>query len=372
MTMLDQAQGKRFMCLSEAFRTRFPWNHEKLTRDAFRRWARTQRKPMINIPAKTYRPMRDGKPVPMAVVEAFAEYVVLRQILPKSDCVLSNIADACGPPAEANGPKTKLQFPAWGLGWGHLFAHMIGMSPIDEEAYCADEADLKLAAEMAMECLAVYDDKPLTGRAAIAYGESVMGRTVEEYARQLVMLWQANEASVMFATLRRGSTVERIGVNVFIPMTEDFRRRYYAGETDDTSLTQADIVAQSMYVMIQTVAESRSIDVRRDKAARSFAHLRTFLYQLASLCLPVLDAATQPHLMGVAGTKEGVKRYRAYGFKSIGMKTVSTGKDIVELVPPRREKLSDGYLRAYTEYFAMKSLIHIHQAALETQRLKLD
>lgn len=357
---------RMFMCLRESFCSTFPWNHQRLKRDAFIEWARTRRKPPIRTSVHDWRPMRDGKPVRREIIEAFSEYIGERQILPEKDCRLAAIADRCDPQVEAKPSPRQRQYPAWALGWTGLYAHMASSFAIDDEAYCANEADLRQAAYLAAECIARHDGLNVSGAAAIEASERIMGRTFETWVEQMLYFWQANEASVMFGTMRRGGKAERIAVNIMFPITEDFQRRLFAGEADDATITPADLAPRSQYLWVHTVVENRAIDVRRDKAARSFAHWRTALYQAGCLLLPVRDA-TQPHLIAVLGTKEGGRRAQSFGFAPVGVRTPVSKKELVEFAPPSRDKFGIRYPLALAEYLAMKSMIQIYQAYIETQ-----
>lgn len=363
MAMQGEPASREWMCLRQSFRETFPWNHQDLTRDGFRKWARTKREPAINVTAQHWRPMKVGEPVPRDMVEAFSEYVALHHMLPVNDCRLSVIADACGPPGEGKASEE---------GWKSLFTTFSRAFAIDDASYCRNEDDLMFAARMVMECLPVHEGLTLSGREAIAYSEGVMKRSLEEYARTLLTFWQANEHSVLFATLRRGDTVERTGVMVVVPITEDFKRRFYAGEADEATITAADLAPRSNYVLGCAVAENRAIDQRRDKMRRNWTHSRTNIYQLASLFLPVHHDAWQPHIVTFLGSSENARRLRSYNFLPVGVKTNLTGRDVVEFAPPPKEKLGMAYPIALAEYLAMRSLIQIYQAYIEAQRPHLE
>jgi hypothetical protein len=173
---------RRFMCLREEFRAAFPWNLVELKRDGFRRWARSERIPPINVPAQHWRPMRDGEPVPAATLEAFSEYIgEVKSITGVRDCTLSRIAMHYEPPHLAEKGKDR-QKDAWGLGWKALYVHISDAFKLDDESYCADVDDLVLAASVIYECEG-WRHKRLAGRQAIAYTQDLVGCSLDGYAR---------------------------------------------------------------------------------------------------------------------------------------------------------------------------------------------
>lgn len=363
----SQPAKQPYMCLREAFRATFPWNHQRLTRDGFRQWARTRRTPPINVNAHVWRPMRDGKPVPRAMVEAFSEYIALQLILPPSDCKLSAIAEAADAPAAGRSVESHRQRPSYAISYRELYFRLCHVLGIDDPARCEDESDLYLAARMIVECVG-WHEKRLSGKSAIAYGEKVMKRPLDDYAQELLTYWQANEHAVMFATLRQGDSVERIGACVCIPVTEGFYRRLRVGEADEARIAPDDLMPQSQYVLAQAFAENVAIDLKRNKVARSLAQVRGAMYQLSTLFLPVQHEAWQPHIVALAGTAENGKRMHAYGFSPTGAITPLSGRPVVEFAPPDKETHGLAYCKALAEYLPMRSLIQVFQAYIESQR----
>lgn len=371
MATPNPSPTRKFMRLRESFCTTFPWNHQNLARDGFRKWAREKYESPININAHHWRPMRDGKPVPREMVEAFSVYISEQHILPNNQCLLSVIAETCGPPATADAEAPRRPRMVEMLGWSKLYTQMMASFNIADLARCENEADLMLAAQVVMECVG-WHEKRLSGGPAIAYAESEMKRTLEEYAEALRMCWKANEHAVVFATQKRGGAVERIGVSVCTAVTEDFYRRFRSGQAVESRLDAVDVVPQSQYVMINAYAENVAIDLKQNKVARTLSQSRTSLYQLASLFLPVQHDAWQPHIVSFAGTAESDKRLRTYGFSPTGATLPDVGKAIMEFAPPDRSKPGMSYLKALAEYLPMKALIQIFQAYIETQRVLLE
>jgi hypothetical protein len=370
MPTSNQSAKQPFLSLREAFRTTFPWNHQRLTRDGFRQWARAKRIPPININAHHWRPMRDGKPVPRPMIEAFSEFIALHQILPPNDCRLSVIAEQGDAPAASKASSGGRQRPYYALTYRELYFQLCQVLAVDDHARCEDESDLWQAARMIVECVG-WHEKRLSGKNAIAYGEGLMRRSLDDYAQELLGYWQANEHAVMFATLRQGNEAERIGVSVSMPVTEAFYRRMRSGEADESRIASDDLAPQSQYVLALAFAENVAIDLKRNKVTRSLVQTRTAMYQLSSLFLPVQHEAWQPHILTFAGTGENGKRMRAYGFSPTGARLPSSGREIVEFAPPDKEKHGLAYCKALAEYLPMRSLIQVFQAYIESQR-RLD
>lgn len=362
--------SQELICLRAKFVKAFPWRHENMSRKGFQRWARTQWTPRINVNDHQYADLHAGRAVPKEVGEAFAGFIAEKGILPAEKCQLSVIGQSVIAPVKEKVARESSGYIGFLLGWTKHFDKLSKPFRVDNAAYCKNEADVRMAARMSMECLAVHDGKNLAGPKALAYGEGVLGRTVNAYADQLVGLWETNDACVMFGTLGRGRWAERIGVNIMIPVTEEFRRCMYARETDDSSITSSDILERSSIVMIQNVAESRSIDRRSDKAARSFAHWHVATYQFARLFLPV--EGSKPHLISVAGTREGHRRLLAFGFTSVGVKTVWTDREILEFGPPKETNPGGGDFGAWKKLWAMEGIIRLWQAHIETEQKRFE
>jgi hypothetical protein len=356
------------MCLRGEFRESFPWTLVELKRDAFRRWARSERIPPINVPAQHWRPMREGEPVAATTIEAFSEYIGKVKSIPSvHDCTPAKIAMHCGPPDPAAKGKDR-QKDAWRLGWKELYVQLSDGFTLDDEAHCADEDDLALAAAMIYECEGWRHDKRLTGRQAIAYTNELVGCTCDEYAQALLTYWKANEHAVLFPTQRRGGSVQRIGVNVSVPLTEDFYRRFRQGLEGEIVSAPGCIVARSKYVYMAAMAEDINIDLKRGKAARSLAHFRNILYQLAAVSEPLEQHGNALHLITYQGSKETTKRSSAYGFTELASKIPRTGDTIVEFAPPVKEELTRfAYVAALGSYLSMKGLVQIYQAFIDSE-----
>jgi hypothetical protein len=370
MTTEKKTDQRGYMRLRDDFRANFHWKADRLTRDEFREWARTERNPPIHIGMHKWRPMRDGKPVPKAMVEALSEYI--SDVLRLGRYPLSVIAVPCGPePAEEGEQRTREPY-AWDLGWTHLFAALTKNFAAPEEAYCQHEADIDLAATMVLQCVGEQVDKALSGDAAIALAERVMQRSRDDYARFLLTLWKASEHAVLFATQRDGSSVLRIGVTAMAPLTEEFYLRFRRGEAEDSDITRGDLASRSKFILHDASAENRDLDVRRARASRSMTLARTVMYQLACLLPPLHKGNTNPRFISFAGTPEIEKRLRAFSYRDTGAKTRLTGKTVMEIAPPsvRTSKLE--YPRDLGQYLAMKATGLLYQAAINGQQQQLE
>jgi hypothetical protein len=362
---------RRFMCLRKEFREAFPWNAVELKRDGFRRWARSERIPPINVPAQHWRPMREGEPVPAATIEAFSEYIgKVKSIVSTEDSMPSRIAEDCEPPDAPKGRDR--QKDAWGLGWKELYVQLSDAFKLDDEAHCADEDDLALAAAMIFECEGWRHDKRLAGRQAVAYAQDLIGCSADEYAQALLLYWKANEHAVLFPTQRRGGSVQRIGVNVSVPVSEEFYTRFRQGLEGEVISTPGHILPRSRFVFIAAMADDINIDLKRVKAARSMAHFRNILYQIAAVSEPVEKPDSALHLISYLGSKEIGKRSNTYGFTRLNSRMPPTGDVIIEFSPPVKEELSRlAYAAALGNYLPMKGLIQVYQAFIDAERRHL-
>lgn len=358
------------MRLREEFRGGFPWKRDRLTRDEFREWARSQRNPPIHVGVHKWRPMRDGKPVPRAMVEAFSEYI--SDVLRLGRYPVSAIASPCEPELAPEGDTPAREPYAWDMGWASLFAYIARNFTVPEEAYCRDEADIDLAATMVLRCVGEATDKAASGPAAIALAERIMRRSRDDYAQFLLMLWKVNENAVLFATQREGRSLLRVGLTAMAPVTEAFYQRFRKGEAEDSDMTRDDMAPNSKFILHDAGAENRDLDVRRAKASRSMTLARTVLYQLASLWPPLHKGNVNPRLISLGGTPEIEKRLKTYSYRETGAKTRLTGKTILEIAPPTVRTSRSEYPRDLGHYLAMKAIGLLYQAAISGQRQHLE
>jgi hypothetical protein len=281
MSKGSQTDTRGYMRLRAEFLSGFEWKRDRLTRDEFREWARNRRNPPIHVGLHKWRPMRDGKPVPRAMVDAFSEYI--SDVLHLGRYPVSAIASQCDPEQTPDGHTTAREPYIWDLGWTNLFAYIAKNFSVPEEAYCQNEADIDVAAKMVLQWVGEQTDKAVSGRQAIALAEQVMRRTCDEYAEFLLMLWKVNEHAVLFATHHDSHSLVRAGVTAMAPLTKQFYLRFRQGKAEDSDITTKDVVKTSKFVLHDAAVEDREVDVRRAKASRSMSLGRTVLYQFASL-----------------------------------------------------------------------------------------
>lgn len=352
------------MMLRPEFLGTFPWDHPQLFRDAFRLWALKTRQPPINIRPHLWVPLKEGRAVRRVIVEAFCEYIGEKlEILPRSRCEVGKIAVPCDPPPPESRHGVPARRIAWESGWISIFQQMIYNLSITDESYCFDEADVAHAARIVMTSLSYYAGNRFPEPEAIAYAETRINRPIAEYTSDLIRYWKKNEHSIMFATVRRGSRIERVGVSIVVPVTDQYKARLYGGLADVNAIADDDVAARSMNVQFAGLSEDRAIDVRRDKAARAGAQILTLIYQLAAALSPVVNDG-QPCIISFAGTEVNTRRLRAYGFKEIGVTTPNTRVSIMEFSEP---KPPDNKLLARAQYQAMIALVKIHQQLMDTE-----
>ena len=369
--MAKPADAGEYLRLTPEFLGRFDWKGSPLTRDGFRHWARTRRDVPLHISVHHWRPLHGGEPVPRPVVEAFSEY--LSDVLRLGRFPLKDIAETApaNPPEKRDRPGRVPN--AWRVGWSGLFAHVIQGFAVPDEAYCRDEADVRLAAAMVMHNLGRIEASATSKALAIAFAEQFMKRTLDEYARMLLILWQANENTVLFTTLHhKDGSCDRVGVSVVAPLTEAFYRRFRGGEAEAFDVTADDVPGSSLFQLIDAVSDNPEFDVRRDKANRSMDQARTVLFQFASLARPLYRGTRNPRIITQAGDGESYKRLQSYHYQEVGSLTRLTGKRVMEFAPPNLRRQGSHYPLALAQYLAMKSMLLIYQASIEAQRRQLS
>ena len=370
MSRQELAEQHTHMRLRAEFLESFQWKHNRLTRDGFREWARNERRPPIHAAIHRWSPMRLGKPVPRAMVEAFSEYI--SDVLHLGRFPISDIASFCDhePPSQSDSPSREPN--PWILGFSDLFAYLAKNFSVPEDAYCQNEDDIHLAATMVVRWVGEQTDKTASGDATIAIGERAMQRTLDDYAQLLLKLWKANEHAVLFATQRDDHSIGRVGVAAMAPVTEDFYQRFRKGGAEDSDLGPGDLRRISRFILFDAASENRGADMRRAKSGRSMALARTTLYQLAALTPPLDKGNTKPRVITFAGTPESEKRLRAFHYRETGAKTRLTGKAVMEFAPPSLRTSGLEYPRDLAHYLAMKAIGLMYQAGINGQQQQLE
>jgi hypothetical protein len=363
-----RAEKAGYLRLREEFLARFQW--KPLTRDEFREWARTRKDPPIHIGMHKWRPMRDGKPVPRTMVEAFSEYI--SDVLRLGRYPVSAIAVPSEPEATPEGAARTREPYAWEMGWTSLFAYMAKSFSVPEEAYCRHEADIEQAATMVFQWVGKHTDRAASGPAALALAEQVMHRTRDEYAQLLLRFWKANEHAVLFATQREGDSLVRIGLTAMAPLTEGFYQRFRRGEAEDLDIGPDDLARSSKFILHDAGVDNLEINMRSAKGRRSMALARATIYQLAALWPPLHKGNVNPRVISFAGTPESEKRLRKFSYKETGAKTRLTRRTVLEIAPPRLRSSGSEYPGDLGHYLAMKAIGLLYQAAISGQQRQLE
>jgi len=353
-----------YMQLTPEFLAGFDWSGSPLTRDGFRRWARVDRIDAININPKKWPLLKAGQPVPLHMMLAFSEYI--SDVLKLGRYPIGQIAKACRP--GPNAPDRVVRHRnLWRLGWADLFAFITRCRTVSDEAYCQDTRDVFAAARMIFQSVGAREGKAGDAEAAIAAGERIMRRSLDDYARSLLTLWKANENTVLFAIKQERNTSIRVGVSVLIPLSKAFYRRFCDGQAEDTDIVPGDLQVPSGHLMIGAAADNRDLDHRRSKADHSVPQFLTLLFQIASLC-PLLEEGVYVDLIGFAGTDESRSRLEAYHFKDLGTKTPVTGKAVLEL---RQLRQSAHFLKdpkSLAQDLAVRATLQVYQATIRISR----
>jgi hypothetical protein len=358
-----ESSGTEYRRLTEKFLATFDWKRSGITRDGFRTWARTRRQPPIRIAPQKWPLLRDGKPVPEEMVIAFSEYVSDELHLGRYP--VSKIASSCDPEAPTARVSTR---NAWRLGWPELLAFIARYPVMPEEAYCRDEQDIVLCARMVYETMGASVDSAASGDAAVAIAERASNIPMALFQQLMLISWQSDEQTVLFATDKTKSSLTRIGVSTLVPLTKSFYLRYRAGQADITDLATTDIESPSKYLLVISAAENRSLDHRTAKASRSMSQVLTIIYQVASLCPPLHRGEYDLEILSFAGSPENRQRLEAYRFKDVGTVTPRAGWSVMELVPPDWKKDPAGV----AQYAAMKATIQVYQAAIAAMQKDAD
>ena len=357
--------------LRPAFLEMFNWNQEGMTRKAFFTWARKQRVPAVRLSEHQWRPLRLGEPVTRVTIESFSEYISDHLRLGKFP--VAEIAEPSElPPTSGRDRRNDRSGGVWKLGWGRLYSYLISGWQIPEEAYCRNEEDLALAARIVVESVGYHNDHTLSPEKARVLGERIMRRTVDEYVDLLLRFWKGNERSVLFATIDENGEPMRVGVNVVVPLTRGAYERFRDGQMEDMDIRPEDIESPSPFVHQNAVNERILPDMRRAKAARESAQIRTLAYQYSSLFPLVYRPSVHPHIITFAGTPENGKRLESYEYLPVGTRTRETGMAIYEFGKPGRKKAGAAYLKAVSSYMAMRASIMLGQAVLRHDEEQLE
>jgi hypothetical protein len=350
------------MRLKDEFWKNFTW--KAIKRDGFIAWAHNRTPPVV-VALQRWAPFKRGTAVRSDMVVAFSDYC--KKILGDyPDWKVEAIAEPCAPPKG----KSPSGSGAWKRGFGFIgmLRYLGQMLQVPDEAFCRNEADLALAAHMIFRTVGALHNPSLTDEAADKEGERILKRTQAEYTSMLTMLWEKNPYTVLFATRREGGELRRVGVALQIPMIPSFYKRFRAGEVEDCDLSSEDVLSESKYVLIAGAAENRvELDAGQSAGPRSLAIVSTLLFQTAMM-VPALDRKNaSPVLVTFEGTPEVRKRAANYGVRSTGTYTRLTEKAISEFAKPNRKELGRHYPVALGQYWALKAILIMYQAATSSQ-----
>lgn len=357
------AGDQRYMRLRPEFLAGFDWRRAGVRRQEFAEWARKKRDPPLRVDERNWTPLKAGQPVPWEMVEALSEYLiaVLKLKGGKDSYRLVLIAENADAPQEP-APVPESGLNAWRLNFLKLFTLKTEAFTVPHDAYCRDERDIMDAAVMIMHAVGYRETKSASRDACLEHAARMMKRTPAEYARLLLDGWKANENAVLFTLQRQpdGASL-RAGVSVVIPVSKGYYRRFRDGATDEMEATPADMPANSLFLLMDAVAENHEMDIRQEKGRRSMDQAGTVLYQFASLCPSLNSWSANPTTLCFGGDGESVQRLKSYHYKEVGTLTKLTGRPVMEFAPPSRKRLGASSPIDLAHYLAMKSTLLIYQ-----------
>lgn len=359
------------MRLTAEFRAGFDWKPPAFDRAAFETWARETRKPPLRFDfVHKWRAFRDGEPVAREVVEAFSEYISDELNLGRHP--VSAIAAPCDPAEHEDGNHAHRLPNLWSVkgGWQTAmdYFRVLRDLSIPDEAYCRNESDIREATRIIVRNFGESHNKTLVGDEVIAFAERVSHRPLDQYAETLCRFWRANESAVLFATLVKDGAPVRVGVAACAAVTEEYYRRFRGGEHESLDITERDLLPQSLFIHIETVADNREYDFRWAKAARSAAIARTVVSQIASLSPPLNKSGADLRLIAATGAKESAERARTYGFQPVGARCRLSQMPIVEFAPPVPNAMGYYPPRELAAYWAMKLAVLVFQTHVRPQQ----
>lgn len=282
--------------------------------------------------------MLRGEVVTLALVEAFQSYLrEMRVAVPRE----VRRFEECDQPDTDSEPSS-IFGDVWRGGARELWGFAFNNFEIPDEAYCADDEDVEMAANAIRIDVGVKQSRRrgLTDDQALAIAEQVMGVTLDEFAATLIAWKQRHPRTLLFAVAKekvgKGQfKFRRVGVSCSLGLSQGAFEQFRLGQYEPLEISTEDIVVPSRWLHLSALAEARN-DFK-SRVGRGQALVRTCLWQAASLLEPVKSEHTPPELLVFAGTDENGRRSSVYSFVPTGHHTPRTKHEIMELryKPPR-------------------------------------
>ncbi len=339
---------------------------------AFFCWMRRRPHP-VRMSEHQYVRLKAGQAVPWTLLQSLAEYLSDTRKRPYEVSMMAIHSDG----AEAS--ESGRTADAWRWGWARLFGAITERFRLVEKAYCHGEADLRLAARMGIE--AVGRAQPEAGpnsspSEALAIGERMMGRSLDEYTSWLKSLWQEDPRTVLFsvaAKARRNGETERLGVGVIAPLAQAAYERFRSGAVEDSSLGVDDWNAPAQHLLLQMLAEAKHEEAK-EKRRTSIIQVHTFMFQMAMLLEELKRNGNGPTLISIGGTPQNEQRLKSYGFAPVGSVMPLSSRPIYELAPPETVKAGTSLsaVLSGSQYDVMFAVLRLYQAMFAEERRMLE
>jgi hypothetical protein len=286
--------------------------------------------------------MRKGKVVPWEVIEILADY---------SDLGAEFLAEP-----SADEPEAVDAEPIWWhLDWPKLAAYLheryFSLPPL---ANCTTESDVRLAAEIIMECLGRYsngakEDSGLTKEQALTLGAQMMKLSLEQYTQCLLGWWNEIPHCIMFAVAaNERRELERAGALVSLPLTMSAYTRFRKGLLDEFAFTKTDLQLPSNRLHTHAMAEV-SIRQFRSRKAVANAQLSTMMHHISALCTGPRTRKIRPNMLTFAATPESRLRLVTKNFEPVGTFTPTLKNEIFELTAQNPNNMQSAIRRVQYE-----------------------
>jgi hypothetical protein len=314
-----------------------------------------KKKSIISIPNDAYSDLRAGQPVPWALLAIAAE-------------LMDTVPDAIADPTDDRPPDRrgwwerpyKAMFTAIGAAISHLL-QMAGKFPALAHFKKDDESDLYQAARIILDWLgrncAGKEDVRLSEEEAIRCGEQHTRRSLQDIVEFFRRLAAFDSRCLKFTVVSDKNGKEmRVGLTVFVPLSEDAYSRFRSGEMEPPDLKSSDFQRRSPYLLWLGAFEVSSA-VFGDRNATSDRQVYTLVRQLAEI-YGRRRAVT--HHISLCGTPRSKRRLLVHGFEPTGT-TTPQGVEIVELGPTPAGASQEALERHKDSYANMNKLFDAAQ-----------
>lgn len=295
---------------------------------------------------RNWRPLTEGKPVPHAIANAFAEY--LQERMGREHATLGTLFLPAPPPPEEG---------VWESSHTVLHALTEQFGDCDEMYLHNPVKDCLAAARMILDSYGWMLAEPgdaLDVPSCLRRAEDKIGRSAEALAAWLRELSRDDEFFRLIAFVASGGA--RIGATVVLPLNQSAFERLCDGELDQFTITPADLASPAYGLYLFGMSDCERFPGLSARE-RTLAQVRTLFYQMAYFTRR-MRPLRPAWACSITNAHYG-DRLRRYGFRPNGKLMCGTDLPITCLRHPR--VAGENTVQAWVPYKLMTMMLSLYR-----------